>query len=335
MRTLRGGTTGVGSLPGTDPTEAMRIAFGESLDIPFMAELPARGPGADMVGRTCGVLVDLYVDRTVSGWRIVPRAGIDWRRTRDLLARDLDALEIAADGYDGQLKIQVAGPWTLTANVELASGHRIQTDRGALRDVHESLAEGTKSLVEQVAARCSRAQVIVQLDEPSLPAVLGGRLPTASGFDRLSPVDEPTVEQALHSVIDMIGVPVLVHSCAKDTPLALLQRAGAKGAAIDLSFLTQDRYEEVGEVLDADFVLYGGAFGSSPASAKDVDQAARQVRRLARDIGLSASSLHEQLGLSPSCGLAGFSTDQAIGQLRAVIALATQLRNNPEEEDDR
>ncbi|HEY6276391.1 MAG TPA: methionine synthase, partial [Streptosporangiaceae bacterium] len=36
--------TGVGSMPGTDPAEALRIILGELPGLPHLAELPARGP---------------------------------------------------------------------------------------------------------------------------------------------------------------------------------------------------------------------------------------------------------------------------------------------------
>ncbi len=39
-----GCATGIGSLPGTDPAEAMRIVLGELPDLPHLVELPARGP---------------------------------------------------------------------------------------------------------------------------------------------------------------------------------------------------------------------------------------------------------------------------------------------------
>ena len=35
--------TGVGSLPGTDPDEAVRIVVGELPDLPHLPELPERG----------------------------------------------------------------------------------------------------------------------------------------------------------------------------------------------------------------------------------------------------------------------------------------------------
>lgn len=335
MTTLPAGTTGIGSLPGTDPSEAMRVAFGENLDIAFMAELPARGPGADMIGRACGVLVDLYVERTVSGWRLTRRPGRDWRRTRDIWARDLDELQGAADGYAGPLKVQVAGPWTLTASVELATGHRIQTDHGALRDVHESLREGVAGLVDEVRARCPQAEILVQLDEPSITAVLAGDLPTASGFGRLEPVAAQVVEDGLAGLISTAGAPVLVHSCAARPPLVLLQHAGALGAAVDLSLVTEAQFDELAEVLDGDFVLYAGVFGSGAITPAVIDRAGQRIRRLARSIGLTPESLRDRIGLSTACGLAGVTMAQAIERLRALGTLAVQLRDNPEEDDGR
>ena len=107
--------TGVGSLPGTDPAEAMRLVFGELPDLPHLAELPARGPGADLTGRTAAMLVDLPVELTPSGWRFAARPGRDLSRARGLLSADLDALEEVADGYRGPLKIQACGPWPPTS----------------------------------------------------------------------------------------------------------------------------------------------------------------------------------------------------------------------------
>ena len=44
-------------MPGTDPAEAMRVIAGELPDFPYLAELPDRGPGADLTGRTAALLV--------------------------------------------------------------------------------------------------------------------------------------------------------------------------------------------------------------------------------------------------------------------------------------
>src|SRR5206468_11351663 len=45
--------------------------------------------------------------------------------------------------------------------------------------------------VAEVSRRVPGARVIVQLDEPSLLAVLAGRIPTPSGFGTVPAVEEP------------------------------------------------------------------------------------------------------------------------------------------------
>src|ERR1041384_7025282 len=104
------GSTGIGSHPGTDHLEAQRIAF--DMGLPHLAELPARGVGADMIGRSAGLLVDMPVQVYAGRWQIAPRAGRDMRRTADLVDRDLDQLTEQGDGFTGTFKVQSAGPWT-------------------------------------------------------------------------------------------------------------------------------------------------------------------------------------------------------------------------------
>ena len=43
---------GVGSLPGTDIVEALKVVIDEHTGFMYLPELPNRGPGADMIGRT-------------------------------------------------------------------------------------------------------------------------------------------------------------------------------------------------------------------------------------------------------------------------------------------
>ena len=109
-------------------------------------------PAPDLIGRGGALLVDLPVEIVPSGWRLAAHDGRDVRRARDLLAWDLDALEAAADGYAGPLKLQAAGPWTLAASLELPSGHKVVSDHGATRDLAESLAEGLRRAPRRRAA---------------------------------------------------------------------------------------------------------------------------------------------------------------------------------------
>ena len=92
-----GAATGVGSQPGTDPREAAATVVGEVPLLPHLPELPARGVGADMIGRTAGMLVDIAVEVVPTGYRVTARPGRDHRRAVDLLRVDLDAFDEACE----------------------------------------------------------------------------------------------------------------------------------------------------------------------------------------------------------------------------------------------
>jgi methionine synthase II (cobalamin-independent) len=298
-----GPVTGIGSLPGTDPAEAVRLVLGELPGMAHLPELPGRGAGADMIGRTAALLVDLAVDITPAGWRLVPRSGVDQRRAQEFLARDLDALHDEADGYAGPFKVQAAGPFTLAASLERTRGERAVVDAGARRDLAQSLVEGLRTHVAAVAARVPGAQVVVQLDEPSMPAVLQGGLPTATGFGRLSAVPSETVEQELRAVVAALPVPVVVHCCAPRMPLGLLRAGGAAGLSFDLG-LVQD-LDAVGEAVDAGTHLLVGVVPGTDTALPAAPATASRVRGWWSELGFSAEMLPDAVTLTPSCGLAG------------------------------
>jgi methionine synthase II (cobalamin-independent) len=312
-----GSATGVGSYPGDDPDETLRIVLDELPELPHLPELPDRGPGADLTGRTAGLLVDLPVDLQPSGWRVADRPGRDLRRAHDHLARDLDVLEELAGGHNGPFKIQVCGPWTLAATIELRHGGCALGDIGAVRDLTASLAEGVAGHVAEVRRRLPAARILLQLDEPALPAVLAGRVPTASGFSRLSPVEAPTAEQSLRQVIETAcgaapaekeneteaAFPV-VHCCARDVPYGLLRGAGAKAISVDLASVVLDA---VGETIDAGIGLWLGVVPGTDTALPALGQTAAPVRDLWQRLGFPPARLAEEVVITPSCGLAGAS----------------------------
>lgn len=328
-----GAATGVGSMPGSDPGEAVAVAFDAVPELPFLPELPARGPGADMVGRAATVLADLHVDLQPSGWRLVDRPGGDERRGRAFLDHDLDALEERAAGYDGPLKLQVAGPWTLAAGLRLTRGEAALADRGARRDLADSLAEGLAAHVADVARRVPAARLVVQLDEPSLPDVLMGRVRSYSGFRTLGPVEDAEAEAALGRVVEAIasvGAPVLVHCCAAAVPLGLLRRAGAVGVSLDLGLVGETLDDDLGEALEAGVVLFAGVVPTSGAPLSDPATTVEPVRRLWRRLGLRPEAAAEQVVVTPTCGLAGVTPDRARGALRRCAEAAQVLVDDPE-----
>jgi len=331
-----GYATGVGSLPGTHPHEAVAIVLGELPDLAHLPELPARGPGADMVGRATGLLVDLHVDLQPSGWRVVARPGADERRATSYLLQDLDALEEAAQGYAGPLKVQVAGPWTLLAALQLTRGEPVLADAGARRDVVTSLAEGVRAHVQDVRRRVPGADVLVQLDEPSLPTVLAGRVRSMSGLRAFPPPPESEAESVLREVVVAAGVPAVVHSCAADPPVALLRGAGASGVSLDLSLVGPAREDELAESLEAGLTFFAGIVHPVTGTLSDPAASVEPLRRLWRRLGLPLEQFAGtgQQGaavvVTPTCGLAGASPQRAVAVLQFCRAAARALSDDPE-----
>lgn len=321
--------TGVGSLPGTDPREASALVTGETPEFPALPELPGRGVGADLIGRTAGLLVDLAVEVVPTAWRVTARRGRDLRRSRDLLAADLDAFDDACDRIRPDwVKVQVAGPWTLAASVELASGHRVLTDRGAVREFTASLGEGLRGHVAEVAERTG-ATVVVQLDEPGLPAVLAGSLPTASGYGTVRTVPAPDAEDLLRELIGGIDAPVVVHCCADRPPIRLLAAAGAAAVGIDATRPTftgataeARLLDAIGETWDEGVPLLLGLLpGTAPAREPVVGDLARAGYDLADRLGFDRRRLARLAVPTPACGLAGASPTWA----RRALALSREL----------
>ncbi len=322
-------------MPGDNPMEAARTVVVELPDLPFLAELPGRGPGADIVGRAAALLVDIPVEVTPRGWRIAERPGRDVRRARSLLSADLDALEEVLDGYQGLLKIQLAGPWTLAASIEQPhSLNPALADPGLVADLAASLAEGAAAHLAEVTKRVPKAALLVQLDEPSLPAVARGAVPTPSGLSRVRVVEEEVLRDRLREVLDAARGPAgapgalaggarytIVHCCAAEYPYPTVAAAGADAVSFDMSLLRRADYDTLAETAEAGLGLLVGA---------PVDTA-RAVRELWRMMGLPPARCAAQVVITPACGLAAASPGPARNVLRRCREAARILPELMEE----
>ena len=336
-------------MPGTDPAETMRVVVGELPDFPHLPELPDRGPGADLTGRTAALLVDIAVEVTPRGWRVAERPGRDLARARSMLSSDLDVLEELLEGFRGPVKVQLCGPWTLAATLELPRTMNVAiADPGAVADLTASLAEGAAAFAADVAKRVPGARLVVQFDEPALPAVAEGTVPTASGLSRLAAVEAHTLRERLEQVIAATRGYTVVHCCAPSVPFGVIRAAGADGVAFDLGQLRRGDEDGVAESAEAGMGLLtgavpavpeqaaggvglgeaegsgrpaGGAGGSNPADGSgEARQTAERVIRLWRRLGLPLATCAEQAVITPACGLAGASPAQA----RAVLTRCHQ-----------
>jgi len=315
--------TGVGSWPGITARQAAEIVVGELHTLSHLVELPARGIGADLIGRAGALLVDIGIDTVPRGYRIAPGRSTALRRAVSLLGEDLDALEEAWEkaglrGSGRPVKLQAPGPVTLAAHLELPGGHRAITDPGALRDLGASLAEGVAAHRAEVARRLETT-VVVQFDEPSLPAALQGRLSGVTSLTPVHPVDEPLAMSLLDACVAQADTEVAVHSCAADLPWKALLRSDIHAISVDVSTLTAADLDGVGEFVDAGrTVLLGVVPTTAPDRRPAVEEIAKSVVAVTDRLGFAREVLRERIGVTPACGLAGATPEWA----RTAIELA-------------
>ena len=316
-------------MPGNDIHESVRVAVGECPEFAFLPELPGRGAVAGMVGRTTALLVGLGVDLQPAGWRLTDSAGIDHRRAISLLGEDLDALEEHTQGYAGRLKLQVTGPWTLAASIERPRGDKVLGDHGARRELAQSLAEGIAAHVADVRRRVPGVDVVVQVDEPSLPAVLAGAVATASGFHRHRTVDAPAADQALRWVTDAVraaGAAPGVHVCARDVPVGLLVGAGFDAVGFDLAQIDASSLDPWAEAFDSGIELWPGVVPATDPATPYIDSdGVRRTEDFMAAMGFDPAAHADRLTVTPVCGLAGASPAWSARALRTARQIAAGL----------
>ncbi|KIS26892.1 hypothetical protein TV39_14080 [Arthrobacter sp. SPG23] len=323
--------TALGPWPGEDPLEATRIVRGElgSPHLPFLVELPDRGVGSDALGRTASLLVDFSVDVQPYGWRIVDRPGKDLMRARSALSTDINVLADIAGTEDtpsADFKVQLRGPLSLAAGLHLHNGERALLDYGARRDIAESLAAGIGDFLARVGTAVPGARLVVQIDEPDIAAVLGGTIPTASGYRTLRSVPGQEVTESWRLLIDALraaGAAETVIAVAEiEAPFERILSAGADGIAVPLKALTSRQWEQLAGAVEAGKSLWAGVLPANRTAnaLPRVQEAVENVWRPWRQLGLPASSLGS-IRVTPSEGLSGHTPSSAT----AVLARLTQV----------
>jgi methionine synthase II (cobalamin-independent) len=327
--------TGIGSWPGDAPRAAAEIVVGELHTLPHLVELPARGVGADMIGRAGALLVDIGIDTVPRGYRIASGRSAVVRRATSLLDEDVDALEEAWEkaglrGGSRTVKVQAPGPITLAAELELAGGHRAITDAGAVRDLAGSLAEGLASHRAQLARRLD-TPVVVQFDEPLLPAALAGRLTGVTSLTPVHPVDESVAIGLLDDCVATVGGDVALHCCAAAIPWKAMQRSRIHAVSFDASTVTAGDLDGIGEFVDAGrTVLLGVVPTTAPAVRPSAEEIAKAAAAMTDRLGFPRRVLRDQLGITPACGLAATTAEWA----RAAVELAQQAADAVADDPD-
>jgi 5-methyltetrahydropteroyltriglutamate--homocysteine methyltransferase len=254
---------------------------------------------------------------------VAARPGAVTRRAVSLLDEDVDALEEAWEtaglrGSGRPVKVQAPGPITLAAELELANGHRAITDLGALHDIAASLAEGVGAHRAAVSRRLD-TPVVVQFDEPSLPAAVAGRLAGVTTFSPVAPIDETLATTLLDTCVAAAGAEVSVHSCAPALPWKVLQRSNIAAVSVDVATLEAADLDDVAEFIDSGrAVMLGVVSSSTPSRRPSTEEVAAAVVAVTDRLDFGRAALRDRIGVTPACGLAGATPQWA----RTAIGLA-------------
>jgi methionine synthase II (cobalamin-independent) len=213
-------------------------------------------------------------------------------------------------------------------------------DAGATRDVIASLAEGLRVHLAEIAKLVPKASLVVQIDEPGLPSVLAGRLPTASGFGRIRAIDPTVAAEGLRDVVAAAGDRhTVVHCCASDVPLVLLRDTGVSAVSVDIDVLSPAGWESLAATVESGVDLWAGVLPALGSQAKAHPQAGARVQDTAqpsvtdvigplveawRRVGLPLPDL-SRVTLTPACGLAGLTPPGARDVQRLAVDAARAL----------
>lgn len=314
-------STGIGSLPGKDIVEAIKVVTDEFTELMHLPELPQRGPGADMIGRTAallsGVATDLAIETTPTGWKFSDAPGAQVRRALSWLHEDLDRIEERVGTAQVRLKVQLTGPITLASSIALPRGERAIVDPGAVRDIALAHREVTRMHIADVCRRIPNAALIVQIDEPAMDGALRGTIPTQSGFGRLRALERPAVvdlHRALARTIADAGATSWLHSCAPNWPLALVRGAGYRGISGDFTLLTDSDEDELGAAIESGIEIVAGVIPTRTEllTARPSSEAATVLPVRLRYQRLGLSDRLASVVITPTCGLGNVTWKSAL-----------------------
>jgi len=327
--------TGLGSMPGSDPHEAMNVVAGEFTDFVHLVELPDRGPGADAIGRTAALLAEadrsFEVETTPSGWRLGHAGHSVLRRARAYISQDIDALEEFTVGYAGALKVSITGPWSLAAGIADPAGEAVIRDRGAVSEIAAALAETVRELITRVTRAVPGAHLVVELVEDSVPGVLGGRIRMTSGRLFHRSVEPMVVQTHLRTVVDGIhgaGARAAIRCFTPRTPVDLLIDSGADAVSVNLA-VDLDDPEALPRAWEAGVGLLLGCVPVSAAVGRSSDTAvSAPLREFMSRSGFG--EVPRNVAITPQGGLAAVDMPTARGVISACRRVGSIVRDDLE-----
>jgi hypothetical protein len=203
----------------------------------------------------------------------------------------------------------------------LASGEKVIRDPGAMRDVVAALALGAAEHLRAVRARFPNAALVLQLDEPALPAVLAGAVPTASGWQRYRSVDLPVVSTGLSAVFAGAEHTVL-HVLGPRTVWELADNLALSAWTLDLSRHHRKDDDVVGNLLDSGrAVIFNITVAKDLSESEQVARGYAQIVEIRDRLSFAPDWFAARVALAPT----GKSLGESLTDLREALAVVREI----------
>jgi hypothetical protein len=311
--------TGVGSLPHRDARAAADFVLSALPELPAIPSLPNRSRAEGMLAQAAvgirGVAIAPDGDLVVDPRRVDPLVTIAADLDHDAFG-GLRAFLEAAVGREGPVKWQLTGPITLglalcRKGVPASSAFdvAVRAVRVHLRAVHKA--------VTQALPACPQ---VVVLDEPGLTTLLRPDFPLAAD----TAIDLVSGALAAVEATAMVGV----HHCG-DGDLAAILATGPAVLSLPVRPGLVGVAGYLGSFLEARGWIAWGAVPTDRPVGTSADRYWHELAELWCDMvraGCSPVRLRERSIITPACGLALHSEDQAARVLRLVAEVADRVR---------
>ena len=330
-------TTGIGSLPHTDPEDACRLVI-ETFDIPFWPQLPRLSFRESMIPQFSEGIPSLrlneqketiwvekhdddlqkFYENYSSGWELA---------ISEDYAKGLHAfIEAIRDKHFIFLKGHVTGPLTFTLGLKDSDGRPVYFDE-ELREISLIVLKA-KIKWQMEILRQSAENVVVFIDEPILSA-LG-----SSSYIGVAPEEALRLLRETSDAIKESGGIPGIHCCSKaDWPLVI--NSGVR-------IVSFDAYDYIDSISlypaeFAGFLRRGGylAWGIVPTTGAINEENTRSIKtRLDEGLEKLSKSIPEDLLLSqilltPSCGTGSSSIEETVKIFKTLAGLKALVRGAP------
>jgi hypothetical protein len=328
-------TTGIGSLPFTDPDEAVQLVL-HHCDIPFWPQLPACSfrefmipqysegfPGIDMDTQEKNIVISPDEHSLSKFYEIY--SGSDDFPISESYAHGLFAFFRHLEGKNFScLKGQVTGPLSFSLSLKDSDGRFIYFNE-ELREISSLLLQRKAQWQVRALSRFA-GKVIIFIDEPIL---------TAIGSSSYIGVESSEVERLLRdsvSAIKSAGGIAGIHCCGK-ADWGMVIRTGVDILNFDAYdyFHTLKIYaEEVGAFLErGGYVAWGIVPTTEAIQTENPEDLLKMLRADLKELSTKAPAdlIWKNSLLTPSCGAGSRSVDETRKVFTLLQSIGREMKN--------